>query len=69
MRVGRAATAFVLIASPGRVAQAKGVGSQKMKLLNRILGRGRYHFGRGDHWFPLAVIALGIGIVAVVLLY
>jgi hypothetical protein len=40
-----------------------------MKLLNRIRGRGRYHFGRGDHWFPLAVIAVGIGIGAVVLLY
>jgi hypothetical protein len=40
-----------------------------MKLLNRIRGRGRYHLGRGDHWFPLAVIAVAIGGGAVVLLY
>ncbi len=40
-----------------------------MKLFRNMRGRGRHHVERGDHWFLLAVIAFGIGTVAVVMLY
>ncbi len=40
-----------------------------MKLFRNLRGRGHHHLERGDHWFLLAVIAVGAGIVAVVMLY
>jgi hypothetical protein len=40
-----------------------------MKPFERLWARVRYHFERGDYWFPLAIIAFAVAVLVVVKLY